>query len=158
MAVWFWYFRKSDTGVRYSTVAYKSRFTRYQKNTAMYNWSPCRYAHSFALFAYAEEKTYKKRFVGLEFIIPTSLTILNNYGLNSPPPRPPVIKFWSLPLHVLRCGCKLFCKKCLKPALRRYTSLSIFDASNIRFCSEKYFRKEAWLNWINQGVNRWYIS
>ena len=44
MAVLFWYPVKSDISVR-DSVQYraldKSRFTRYQNNTAMYNCSPC---------------------------------------------------------------------------------------------------------------------
>ena len=42
--VFSWYLVKSDANVRYCTVANtvldKSRFTRYQKNTVMYNCSP----------------------------------------------------------------------------------------------------------------------
>ena len=39
MAVYFWYLVKIDlSSVRYCT---KSFFTRFQKQAAMYNWSPC---------------------------------------------------------------------------------------------------------------------
>ena len=44
-AVFFWYLVKRDlSSVRYCTYTCtldKSRFPRYQKNSAMLNWSPC---------------------------------------------------------------------------------------------------------------------
>ena len=44
MVILFWYLVTRDLSrVRYCTVSYTlaSLFTRYQNNTAMYNWSPC---------------------------------------------------------------------------------------------------------------------
>ena len=49
MAVMFWYLVKGDfSSVRYHVHAktVESFFTRYQKLTAMYNWSPCRWPSS----------------------------------------------------------------------------------------------------------------
>ena len=43
MAVLFWYLVKSDASARCCTISYtvQDTSTRYQKNTAMFSWSPC---------------------------------------------------------------------------------------------------------------------
>ena len=50
MAVFFWYLGKSDLSVQLRTLD-KSHFSRYQKSTAMFNWSPCTYMQRYRLMS-----------------------------------------------------------------------------------------------------------
>ena len=54
MAMFVLYLIKSDASVRYCILA-KSRFTRYQKHTAIYNWSPYMKIHIKTILKYISE-------------------------------------------------------------------------------------------------------
>ena len=51
MAVLFWYLWKSDlSSVRYTCTMDKQLFPRYQKNTALFNWSACSFLYPHLFF------------------------------------------------------------------------------------------------------------
>ena len=80
MALLFWYLVNSDASVRYFTVAYtgQASFTRYQNNTAMYIWSPCK-----------KKKTNVKKILTINFCVSGSRTRKQKKSKSPEEPSPP---------------------------------------------------------------------